>query len=528
MAPDRRRSIGFVPRAAALAALVAAAALSAALAAAPEPLALAREFFPAATRVGGFDGAPPAAPVLAGQRLLGYVFFTDQVAPIPAYSGQPIRTLVALDRDGRIAGVRIVAHEEPILVLGLSDADLQRFVDQYAGVRAGARLKIGGQPREGYVTLDGISGATITMMVLNRSIGLAVARVAEAVGLLGEGSAAQHDPVLDPTWAYAWREKRVEIVILLIGLAVLLTMLVFQDFLARRPRQVRWLRDGFLVFTLVFIGWYGLAQLSIINVLTFLHSIAAGFQWDTFLIEPLIFILWGFVAVTIILWGRGVYCGWLCPFGALQEITFRVAKRLGVPSWEPPEVVHERLQALKYIAAIILFGVSLGSLSGAVRLAEIEPFKTAITLRFERDWPYLAWAGALLLAGLFVRRFFCRYLCPLGAALTFPGRFALFDWLRRRRECGHPCQICAVECPVRAIKATGAIVQHECHYCLDCQVTYWNAHKCPPLVEKRKRRERRERLGGDAGGGADHLAGAPEHGRSADAAPAAGEQRARS
>jgi polyferredoxin len=47
-----------------------------------------------------------------------------------------------------------------------------------------------------------------------------------------------------------------------------------------------------------------------------------------------------------------------------------------------------------------------------------------------------------------------------------------------------------VECEVQAIRPTGEIVINECHHCLDCQVTYYNDHKCPPLVEKRKRRER--------------------------------------
>jgi NosR/NirI family nitrous oxide reductase transcriptional regulator len=155
-------------------------------------------------------------------------------------------------------------------------------------------------------------------------------------------------------------------------------------------------------------------------------------------------------------------------------------------------VVHERLWALKYLILLGLFAVSLHSLPEAERLAEVEPFKTAITLRFLRDWPFVLYAVALLAGALIVRKLFCRYLCPLGAALTFPGRFRIFDWLRRRKECGHPCQTCAVECEVGAIKPTGEIIANECHYCLDCQVTYWNEHKCPPLVEQRKRRERRE------------------------------------
>jgi NosR/NirI family nitrous oxide reductase transcriptional regulator len=66
----------------------------------------------------------------------------------------------------------------------------------------------------------------------------------------------------------------------------------------------------------------------------------------------------------------------------------------------------------------------------------------------------------------------------------------MFDWLRRRPECGTPCQVCANECEMRAISKAGAINHNECHYCLDCQVTYWNDHKCPPLTQQRKQRER--------------------------------------
>ena len=63
----------------------------------------------------------------------------------------------------------------------------------------------------------------------------------------------------------------------------------------------------------------------------------------------------------------------------------------------------------------------------------------------------------------------------------------------RRKECGRPCQICANECEVRAINQIGQINFNECHYCLDCQVTYNNDRKCPPLVERRKKRERAAR-----------------------------------
>ena len=275
----------------------------------------------------------------------------------------------------------------------------------------------------------------------------------------------------------AWRNRKFDIGVLSAGLVFLTLILVFQDWLARHPKLLLYLRDGFLVYTLVFIGWYGLAQLSVVNVLTFSQAAMRGFQWESFLIDPLIFILWSFVAATLLLWGRGVYCGWLCPFGALQEFAFQLARRLKLPFFEMPQIMHERLWAVKYIILLTLFGVSLQSLTEAELRAEVEPFKTAITMRFAREWGFLLYAGGLVAFSAFNRKFYCKYLCPLGAALTIPGKFRIFDWLRRHRECGRPCQVCAAECEVQAIRKNGEINANECHYCLDCQVTYWNDHK---------------------------------------------------
>ncbi|MFZ5510768.1 MAG: 4Fe-4S binding protein, partial [Pseudomonadota bacterium] len=257
-----------------------------------------------------------------------------------------------------------------------------------------------------------------------------------------------------------------------------------------------YVRNGFHVYTLFFIGWYALAQLSVINVLTFVNAVMHGFRWENFLLDPMLFILWSFVAMTLLLWGRGVYCGWLCPFGALQELILIASRRLKLPQFEFSDVVHERLWAVKYIILILLFGVSLQSLGEAATYAEVEPFKTVITLRFNREWPFIIYALALIVISAFNRKFFCKYLCALGAALAIPGRFRLFDWwLRRRRECGKPCQVCYNRCSVRAIRPTGEINANECHYCLDCQVIYYNDKVCLPLIERRQKREQRLQRG---------------------------------
>jgi NosR/NirI family nitrous oxide reductase transcriptional regulator len=229
----------------------------------------------------------------------------------------------------------------------------------------------------------------------------------------------------------------------------------------------------------------------VVNVLTFTTALREGFQWSSFLVDPLVFILWCSVAAALLFWGRGPFCGWLCPFGALQELSNRAARALKVPQYKMPWRVHERLWPIKYIVFLALFGVSLGSLAYAEMLAEIEPFKTAIILRFMREWWFVAFALALLVAGLFVERFFCRYLCPLGAALAIPGRIRMFDWLKRYRECGNPCMRCFKECPVEAIHPEGHINPNECISCLHCQVLYHHDHKCPVRIQRRLKRERR-------------------------------------
>jgi NosR/NirI family nitrous oxide reductase transcriptional regulator len=294
-----------------------------------------------------------------------------------------------------------------------------------------------------------------------------------------------------PLWQRIWSDRWIDIGIVLLAIGILTIIFFFQDWLVRRPKLFGRIRTGFLLFTLFWLGWMVHAQPSVVNVLTFFNALITDFKWDYFLMDPLLFILWCSIAVALLFWGRGPFCGWLCPFGALQELTNKVARRLKVPQITVPWAVHERLWPLKYVIFLGLFGVSIYSLALGEQLAEVEPFKTAIVLRFLRDWPFVVFALALLGAGLFIERFFCRYLCPLGGALAIPGRLRMFDWLKRYRECGNPCQRCAKECPVQAIRPEGQINVNECIYCMHCQLLYWDDHKCPVVIQKRLKREKR-------------------------------------
>jgi NosR/NirI family nitrous oxide reductase transcriptional regulator len=292
-------------------------------------------------------------------------------------------------------------------------------------------------------------------------------------------------------WVEAWSDARVDIAILAVLLSVLTLIFIFQSTLARSRVAHRVVRTGFLLVVLVWLGWTAGVQLSIVNVMNYARAPFNHAGIGFYLVEPLMVIIAGYTLISVMLIGRGVFCGWLCPFGALQELLGQLAHALRVPQWNPPVALERRLWLGKYITAAAVLALVMTQVDATGATAEIEPFKTAITTKFTRAWPYVLYAGALLAIGLFSERAYCRFLCPLGGVLASLDRLHLLNRLKRRPECGSPCRLCERGCPVRAIEPTGKIVTSECFQCLDCQVEYHDDKRCPPLV-------RIVRLRGDA------------------------------
>jgi NosR/NirI family nitrous oxide reductase transcriptional regulator len=289
-------------------------------------------------------------------------------------------------------------------------------------------------------------------------------------------------------WVEAWRDARGNIAILATLLTALTLIFVFQAQISRSRRAHRLVRNGFLLVVLVWLGWTAGVQLSIVNVINYIEAPFRGLDIGFYLAEPLMVMIAAYTLVSVVLIGRGVFCGWLCPFGALQELLAQVSRAAGLPQWNPPEALEKRLWLGKYIAAAVVLVLVLTSIDGSGATTEIEPFKTAITSKFTRAWPYVLYAGALLAIGLFSERAYCRFLCPLGGVLAALDRLHLIDLLKRRPECGNPCRLCERSCPVRAIEKSGKIITAECFQCLDCQVEYYDDKRCPPLVQAARRR----------------------------------------
>ena len=287
-------------------------------------------------------------------------------------------------------------------------------------------------------------------------------------------------------WQSEWAQQDYSIIFLFLLLTFLTLLLIFQKKLSASKKMHSYIRLGFLTITLTWLGWIAQAQLSIVNIISYAQALIQGKGYTQFLFEPLMCIIFVYTLISLILLGRGVFCGWLCPFGALQEILFKFGRFIKLPQINIPFWLNERLWALKYVILLIIAATIIIGHDSSYALVEIEPFKTAITSYFDRSLPYVIYAVILLSIALFTERFFCRFMCPLGAVLGFLGRFHIFDMIPRRPECGSPCHLCENSCPVQAIAPSGKINMNECFQCLDCEVEYYDDSRCPPLIFEKK------------------------------------------
>ncbi|WP_431310964.1 4Fe-4S binding protein [Methylobacterium nigriterrae] len=290
-----------------------------------------------------------------------------------------------------------------------------------------------------------------------------------------------------PSWTESWRARGLELGLIAASLGLLVPVLVRQRGLVADQRRFAPVRLAFLAFTLLFIGWYAQAQLSIVTLVGLVRAGVSTRDLSFLLYDPPSLLLWAFVLASLVAWGRGTFCGWLCPFGALQELAAWAARPLRLRQIALPPRIDRPLRLLKYgVLAAILGAAALAS-PLADAFAEIEPFKTAITLTFVRAPAFVLYGAGLILLNLFVYKAFCRYLCPLGAGLALAGRLRLLDWIPRRAECGSPCQLCRVRCRYGAIAPSGQIDYAECFQCMDCVTIIHDPGQCVPQVLARKR-----------------------------------------
>jgi NosR/NirI family transcriptional regulator, nitrous oxide reductase regulator len=186
-----------------------------------------------------------------------------------------------------------------------------------------------------------------------------------------------------------------------------------------------------------------------------------------------------FVVGSTVLWGR-VYCGRVCAFGALTQLLDPIVPRK--MRVEIPVRIEKYANLIKYglLAAVLGYYLVTKDVAGPIRYAE--PFWMFSLFGTPAMWIGLA---VLLVATVFVRNLYCRFLCPVGAMLGLISNLTVFR-IKRWSEC-KTCKICEKTCEWGAIRGP-KIVASECVRCDDCERLYMDQKKCPHwlILFKRK------------------------------------------
>ena len=144
------------------------------------------ELVPGADRFGKVQEHPEVAPAYHGDKLLGHVYLTSEYVDTKGYSGKPIHIVVGLDTEGTIVGAKLVAHSEPIVLIGIPEAKVVTYLKSFVGYNPLKAAAAGQGPPHP----DIVSGATVTVLVMGESVVRSAVRVARALQSGGAANAA--------------------------------------------------------------------------------------------------------------------------------------------------------------------------------------------------------------------------------------------------------------------------------------------------------------------------------------------------
>jgi polyferredoxin len=229
----------------------------------------------------------------------------------------------------------------------------------------------------------------------------------------------------------------------------------------RKSEVLKWITMG---ASLVYLGFMRSQLITVVNIFALtkwnLPPFRQNLPWYLFAI---------FTVVTTVLWGR-LYCGRICAFGSMTQLLDKIVpKRF---RYEVPARIEQRANMIKYalLGGVVLYFLITNDI---LIYRYVEPF-----WMFSRQASTGMWIGlgVLLVATVFVRNLYCRFLCPVGAFLGLLSNLTVFR-IKRWKEC-NSCKICEKACEWGAIRGP-KIVASECVRCDDCERLYADTKKCP-------------------------------------------------
>lgn len=224
-----------------------------------------------------------------------------------------------------------------------------------------------------------------------------------------------------------------------------------------KDNKLRIFRLGIQIISLFFLFPFFLAIFYCPYRLPWIMCDSCPISWcpSKYLRKPVAFFIGGLAIFS----GRS-FCGWLCPFGALQDFLNVISRKIS----KTEDFFISSSPWIKFIS----LGLTLILILQVIGVVNVPPFNSIP--------PTYQWLPYLLLIFLFlsvfVSRFWCRFLCPLGALISITNKFSLIK-LEVNEKC-KKCKICEIFCPMK-IEDAGKVNPDstDCIRCGDC------IEKCP-------------------------------------------------
>lgn len=195
-------------------------------------------------------------------------------------------------------------------------------------------------------------------------------------------------------------------------------------------------------------------------------------------------ILFG-VTVLLALLFRRSFCGLLCPFGAIQEFFAKIGQKIFKKRWIMPSIIDRPLRYLKYL--ILLITVLYAWKTAGLWMSPYDPWSAYAHLPeglgsvWEESAVGLILLVVTLVGSLLYDRFFCKYLCPMGAFYGILGKVSPFKVVRNENTCIN-CGICNRSCPMNIdIQHSKEVKSAEC---INCQICLLECPKQGALENK--------------------------------------------
>jgi Pyruvate/2-oxoacid:ferredoxin oxidoreductase delta subunit len=184
-----------------------------------------------------------------------------------------------------------------------------------------------------------------------------------------------------------------------------------------------------------------------------------------------LFILIAIIGVSVVV--KKAFCSWLCPVGTLSESLWMLGKKIAGRTFAVPPWLDYPLRSLKYLL-LVFFGYAIWNMDvEGLRNFIYSPYNKMADIKMylffaEISTFALGAIVALMLLSVFIRNFWCRFLCPYGALLGIAGWLSPLKITRTASTC-IDCELCTKACPSNInVHKAGRVWNDECTSCLAC------------------------------------------------------------